>query len=224
VSQHATDRRLQRKLVAWWILVGGLAVLGFAAQASSDDSPEDILYRYDTALFGGVFYLLILGVALAIASGLDLREVFALRTPRSWAAAAGIAFGLLVVLLIVTALLEPVLGAGEEQGLDPSGWRPERAPALALNAVVTALLGPLVEELLFRGLGFHLLAQFGDAAAIVVTSIAFALTHGIAVGLPIFFVIGVGLGFIRSRTGSIYPPFLLHAGFNGLALVAGVLN
>ena len=224
MSQPATDRRLQRKLVAWGILVAGLAVLGFAAQLSSDDSPEDVLYRYDTAIFGGVFYLLILGVALAIASGLDLREVFALRTPRSWAAAAGIAFGLLVMLLIVTALLEPVLGAGEEQGLDPSGWRPERAPALALNAIVTALLGPLVEELLFRGLGFYLLAQFGDVAAIVVTSIAFALTHGIAVGIPIFFVIGIGLGFIRSRTGSIYPPFLLHAGFNGLALVAGVLN
>jgi membrane protease YdiL (CAAX protease family) len=224
VTEHSTDRRLQRKLVAWWILVGGLAVLGFGAQAASDESPEDVLYRYDTAIFGGIFYLLILVVALAIASGLDPREAFALRTPRSWAAAAGIAFGLLVVLLIVTALLEPVLGAGEEQGLDPSGWRPERAPALALNAIVTALLGPLVEELLFRGLGFYLLAQFGDMAAIVVTSIAFALTHGIAVGIPIFFVIGLGLGFIRSRSGSIYPPFLLHAAFNGLALVAGVLD
>jgi membrane protease YdiL (CAAX protease family) len=218
------DQRLQRKLVAWWILVGGLAVLGFAARASGDEQAQDVLYRYDTAVFGGLFYLIVLGVVLAIASGLDLREAFALRAPRSWAVAAGIAVGLLVTLLVVTAALEPVLGAGEEQGLDPSGWRPERAPALALNAVVTALLGPLVEELLFRGLGFHLLAQFGHPAAIVITAIAFALTHGIAVGLPIFFVIGVGLGFIRSRTASIYPPLLLHAGFNGLALVAGVLN
>jgi membrane protease YdiL (CAAX protease family) len=224
VSQQAADRRLQRKLVAWWVLVGGLAVLGFAAQASGDEAPQDVLYRYDAALFGAFFYLLVLSVAVLIASGLDVREVFALRRPRSWATAAGIAFGLLVALLILTAVLEPVLGAGEEQGLDPSGWRPERAPALALNAVVTALFGPLVEELLFRGLGFYLLAQFGHLAAIVVTAIAFALTHGIAVGLPIFFVIGLGLGFIRSRTDSIYPPFLLHAGFNGLALVAGVLN
>jgi membrane protease YdiL (CAAX protease family) len=221
---HVADQPLQRKLVAWWILVGGLAVLSFAARASGDEPAQDVLYRYDTAVFAGLFYLIVLGVVLAIASGLELREAFALRAPSSWAAAAGIAVGLLVTLLVVTAALEPVLGAGEEQGLDPSGWRPERAPALALNAVVTALLGPLVEELLFRGLGFHLLAQFGHVAAIVITAVAFALTHGIAVGLPIFFVIGLGLGFIRSRTGSIYPPLLLHAGFNGLALVAGVLN
>lgn len=216
--------RLQRKLVAWWVLVGGLAVLGFAARASEEEPATDVLYRYDAAVYGGLFYLLILGIVLVIASGIDPREAFALRSPTSWAVAAGIAVGLLVSLLVVSALLEPVLGAGEEQGLDPTGWRPERAGAFALNAVVTALLGPLVEEFLFRGIGFYLLAQFGQLAAIVVTSIAFALTHGIAVGLPIFFIIGVGLGFIRSRTESIYPALLLHAGFNSIALVGGLVN
>ena len=216
--------RLQRKLVAWWVLVGGLAVLGFAARASEEEPETDVLYRYDAAVYGGLFYLLILGIVLVIASGIYPREAFALRSPTSWAVAAGIAVGLLVSLLVVSALLEPVLGAGEEQGLDPTGWRPERAGAFALNAVVTALLGPLVEEFLFRGIGFYLLAQFGQLAAIVVTSIAFALTHGIAVGLPIFFIIGVGLGFIRSRTESIYPALLLHAGFNSIALVGGLVN
>jgi membrane protease YdiL (CAAX protease family) len=199
-------------------------VLAFAARAADEEPVEDILYRYESAVFGGLFYLLVLGIVLVIASGFDPREAFGLRSPSSWGVAAGLAVALLVTLLIVTAVLEPVLGAGEEQGLDPTGWRPERAPAFVLNAIVTALLGPLVEELLFRGIGFHLLAQFGHLAAIVVTAIAFALTHGIAVGLPIFFVIGVGLGFIRSRTGSIYPALLLHMAFNGLALIAGVLN
>lgn len=218
--------RLQRKLLAWWVLVGGLAVLGFAARAADDGEPaaRDVLYQYDAAVYGGLFYLLILGIVLVIASGIDPREAFALRRPTSWGLAAGLAVGLLVSLLVVSAVLEPILGAGEEQGLDPSGWRSDRAAALALNAVVTAVLGPLVEELLFRGIGFYLLVQFGHWAAIVVTGIAFALTHGIAVGLPIFFIIGVGLGYIRSRTESIYPALLLHAGFNGTALVAGVLN
>lgn len=220
-----TQERLQRKLLAWWVLVGGLAVLGFAARAADDDEPTgDVLYRYDTAVFGGGFYLLILGVVFVIASGIDPREAFALRRPTSWGLAAGLALGLLVSLLIVSQLLELVLGAGEEQGLDPTGWRSDRAAAFALNAVVTALLGPLVEEFLFRGIGFYLLAQFGQVAAIVVTGIAFSLTHGIAVGLPVFFIIGIGLGFIRSRTGSIYPALLLHAAFNGIALAAGIAD
>jgi uncharacterized protein len=218
------ERRLQRKLIAWWALVGALAVLGFTAQAAEEEPVEDVLYRYETAVFGSLFYLLILGIALLIASGLNRREAFALRRPRSWWVAGGLAFGLLITLLIVGIVLEPVLGAGEEQGLDPTGWDSDRAPAFALNAILIVVLGPVVEESVFRGIGFYLLAQFGQVAAVVVTAIAFALTHGIAVGLPIFFIIGVGLGFIRSRTGSLYPPVLLHAGFNGIALVGGVLT
>jgi membrane protease YdiL (CAAX protease family) len=224
MSSGIDERRLQRKLIAWWALVGVLAVLGFSAQAADEEPAQDVLYRYSTFVFGSFFYLLVLAVVLLIASGIDRREAFALRRPSSWRLAAGLAVGLLVSLLIVASVLEPVLGAGDEQGLDPTGWDSDRAPAFALNAFVTAVLGPIVEEALFRGIGFYLLAQFGQVAAIVVTAIAFALTHGILVGLPIFFIIGVGLGFIRSRTGSIYPPVLLHAGFNGIALIGGVLN
>jgi membrane protease YdiL (CAAX protease family) len=224
MSSGIDERRLQRKLIAWWALVGVLAVLGFSAQAADEEPAQDVLYRYSTFVFGSFFYLLVLAVVLLIASGIDRRDAFALRRPSSWRLAAGLAVGLLVSLLIVASVLEPVLGAGDEQGLDPTGWDSDRAPAFALNAFVTAVLGPIVEEALFRGIGFYLLAQFGQVAAIVVTAIAFALTHGILVGLPIFFIIGVGLGFIRSRTGSIYPPVLLHAGFNGIALIGGVLN
>jgi uncharacterized protein len=216
--------RLQRKLIAWWALVGALSVLGFAAQASEEEPAKDVLYRYSTFVFGSFFYLLVLGICLLIAVGLNRREAFALRRPTSWALAAGLAVGLLVSLLIVASVLEQVLGAGEEQGLDPTGWDSDRAPAFVLNAIVTAVLGPIVEEALFRGIGFYLLAQFGQVAAVVVTAIAFALTHGILVGLPIFFIIGVGLGFMRSRTGSLYPPVLLHMGFNGIALIGGLLN
>jgi len=219
-----SERALQRKLVWWWLLVGSLAVLGFAARASADEPSRDVLYRYESAIVGGFFYLVILGIVLAIASGLDPRDAFAFRRPKSWGLAAGLGVGLLVSLLVVAQLLEPILGAGEEQGLDPTGWQPERAPAFALNAVVTAVVGPLIEEMLFRGIGFYLLAPFGEVAAVVVTAAAFALTHGIAVGLPIFFIIGAGFGLIRSRTGSLYPAFLMHATFNGIALVGGVLN
>jgi membrane protease YdiL (CAAX protease family) len=223
-TSEVSERRLQRKLIAWWALVGTLAVLGFAAQASDEEPAQDVLYRYSTFVFGSLFYLLILGVILVIASGLDRREAFALRRPTSWRLAGGLSLGLLVTLLIVASVLEPLLGAGEEQGLDPTGWEPDRAFAFVLNAFVTAALGPIVEELLFRGIGFYLLAQFGEVAAVVVTAIAFALTHGILVGVPIFFIIGVGLGFIRSRTKSIYPPVLLHSAFNGIALIGGLLN
>jgi membrane protease YdiL (CAAX protease family) len=214
----------QRRLIGWWALVGTLAVLGFAAQASDPEPVQDALYRYETAVVGAFFYALVLGIVLVISRGFDRREAFALRRPTSWRTAIWLSLGLLVALLVVAAVLEPIFGAGEEQGLDPTGWDPDRAPALALNFVLTAIIAPIVEELMFRGIGFFLLEQFGQLAAIVVTAIAFSLTHGIVEGIPVFFVIGVGLAFMRSRTKSIYPPVLMHAGFNGIGVIAGVFN
>jgi membrane protease YdiL (CAAX protease family) len=219
-----TERSLGRKLAAWWVLVGALSLLAYSANFANDDPPEDVLYRYDSAVVGVLLYGLVLGILLAIASGLDLREVFALRRPESWGAAAGWAFGLLIALLFLSVALEPILGGGEEQGLDPEGWRSDRALAFALNAVVIAGVAPVVEELTYRGLGYTLLLPSGIASAILVTGIAFALSHGLIRAFPVLFVIGAGLAFLRWRTGSIYPPIILHAAFNGVGLLAGVLG
>ena len=219
-----TPKSMQRRLTAWWVLIGLLTVLNFSAYFADSDTPNDVLYRYESAIFGFLFYMVILGVILFIASGLDRSEAFALRRPRSWGVAVGLAVLLVFAMLIVAAALEPVLHAGEAQGLDPTGWEPDRAFALLLNTIVVALVGPIVEELTFRGIGFFLLAQFGQVAAIIVTAIAFALTHGILEGLPIFFIIGTALAVVRARTNSIYPPILMHAGFNGIGVIAGVFN
>ena len=45
-----SEERLQRKLIAWWALVGALTVLGFAAQAGGEEPARDVLFRYETAV------------------------------------------------------------------------------------------------------------------------------------------------------------------------------
>jgi membrane protease YdiL (CAAX protease family) len=219
-----SERSLGRKLTAWWVLVGALSLLAYSANFADGDPPDDVLYRYESAGVGVLLYALVLGILLAIAAGLDLREAFGLRRPSSWAAAAGWAFGLLVSMLALSAVLEPILGGGEEQGLDPSGWQSDRALAFVLNAIVIAGVAPIVEELMYRGLGYTLLAPFGVAGAIIVIGIAFALAHGLIRAFPVLFLIGAGLAFLRWRTGSIYPAIILHASFNGVGLLVGVLT
>lgn len=221
---RVSERALKRKLLAWWFLVGALSLLAYSSNFAGGDPPDDVLYRYESAILGFVLYGVIAGILLAIASGLDLREAFALRRPASWTAAAGWVFGTLVAFFAIAAALEPVLGGGEEQGLDPSGWQSDRAFAFLLNAIVIAGVAPVVEELMYRGIGFTLLAPLGIAPAIIVVGIAFALSHGLIRAFPALFVIGAGLAFIRWRTGSLYPAIILHACFNGIGLLAGVLN
>ena len=80
----------------------------------------------------------------------------------------------------------------------------------------------MVEELIYRGLGYALLAPYGLWAAIVVTGCLFGASHGLLVALPILAVFGVVVGVLRMRTDSVYPPMVLHGFFNGVALIVSV--
>jgi uncharacterized protein len=215
-----SERAMQRRLIWWWVLVGSIAVFSFAGRAASDDAPDnEAFYRYDTVAVGLVLYLLLFSFALLIATGLDLREAFALRRPASWGRAALTALGAFVAMWVLAAILEQLFHAGEEQGLDPKQLSTDLLPPFLLNLVLAAVIVPVVEELIYRGLGFTLLAQFGDLAAIFMTAIAFALAHGIVEGIPVFFVIGAALAFVRSRTNSIYPSMIMHGTFNGIQVI-----
>jgi uncharacterized protein len=209
--------------LAWWtLLVGVLAALAYASRASGGKPPENALYQWGTAISAAILYAIVLGLVLWIAKGAPARQLLGLRQPRSWLKALGLALAVFIGIIVVGAALDPFLNAGEEQGLTPTGWDSSRAAAFAANAVVVAVLAPIVEELTYRGLGFGVLRPYGEATAIVGVGIAFGLAHGLLEGLVILSLFGMGLAFLRSRTDSVYPPMLLHAAFNGFALAVSV--
>ena len=96
-------------------------------------------------------------------------------------------------------------------------------PLLLLSLVVWQ---PLVEELLFRGVLQGLLLRttagatkrWGLSVANLVTSLVFVLVH--LVNQPATWAIGVFVpslvfGLFRDRSGSVWPPLVLHIVFNG---------
>jgi membrane protease YdiL (CAAX protease family) len=206
------------RLVAWLALVGALAALAYIGRAAGGDPPEDVLYQYDTALGSAILYGIVFAIVLLMCRGASARELLALRRPRSWKRAALISLAIFGIMLVLGAVLDPFLDAGEEQGLTPDDWESDRVGAFAANAAVVAGLAPLVEELTYRGLGFSVLARFGQTAAIVLVGIAFGLGHGLVTALPILTAFGIGLAYLRSRTGSVYPAIVLHSAFNALSL------
>ncbi len=160
---EARQPELGRKLLAWWVLVGTLILIGFLSAAAAEDGADrsDAVYQYQFGIGGLVVYALLIGIVFLIARGLDWRETFAFKRPTSWKRAGGLTVGLLVAVFVVAAILEAIFHAGEEQGLDPAGWQPDRVGALILSFLAIAIAAPLAEELTFRGLGYYLLSQFG---------------------------------------------------------------
>lgn len=214
---------LSGKLAGWFVLVGVISAISYAGRFAGGKPPKNALYDYSTAVSELILFAIILAFVFFIARGLPKREVFALRQPRSWAQAVGLWFGVLVVVAITNAVFNPLLHGGREQGLTPTGWEPKHAGAFALNLVAFALIGPIAEELTFRGLGFYLLEGFvGQTATILVLGIMFGLWHGLIEALPVLVVFGLCLAYLRARTDSIYPGMILHAFFNAAALAIAV--
>jgi membrane protease YdiL (CAAX protease family) len=86
-------------------------------------------------------------------------------------------------------------------------------------ASILVALGPLVEELFFRGALFRpLRRQSGAIGTLAVTSITFAVSHyAPQTYLPIALV-GLALGVARLASGSLLPPLVMHGVFNAISL------
>jgi membrane protease YdiL (CAAX protease family) len=210
------------RLALWATVIAVFSTLAYAGRFSAGDQPDEPLYLWSSAVAGAIQFAIFLLLVLLIARGRPLREYLALRRPSSWGRAAAIAGGVIVLVWLLGVAMQPFADPGEEQNLIPDGWDPARAEPFAANFVVVAVFAPVVEEFLFRGLGYTLLERFGRWTAIAATAGGFALAHGLVEGFPLLVLFGAGLAYLRSRVGSIVPGILVHMAFNTVVLLAAV--
>lgn len=86
--------------------------------------------------------------------------------------------------------------------------------------VIIVLVGPFIEELFFRGAILTSFKKYGENFAIVFSSLCFALMHmNIAQGIPTFFM-GCILGYMYTKSGSLWLSILIHVLNNGISFVA----
>jgi membrane protease YdiL (CAAX protease family) len=145
------------------------------------------------------------------------------------------ASGNMLGLAILTGLLTPVIGGlltqwlagGHEvsQAISTIGVGTPLGLRIVLVAVVISA-GPLVEEALFRGVLLAGLVRYmSPGIAILASATLFALVHlpdlhGAAYALPNLALLAWFCGWLRVRSGSIWPAVLAHGLNNLLATTA----
>lgn len=207
-----------------WSLLAVLFIAGsFLSREINTEDTKNIFYDYDFAVTTIVWYAALVGLTFALAIPYP-------RTPRAlglnpfrwrW---VGIAFGFIIGVLILSVLLEPLLHGGREQGLSPDEWQPEHARAFLLNGVLVSTVVPFAEELFFRGLGVRALQFFGGMSAVVITGLVFGFSHGVLGALPPLVLFGIVLGWVRLRSGSVWPGVLAHGFFNAVGILVVYLQ
>lgn len=89
-----------------------------------------------------------------------------------------------------------------------------------LAALIIAGLAPIAEEVLFRGyMQTRLRERWGAIVAITMTALLFGAFHADPVQSPFAFVIGLSLGYVTERMGSIRPAIVCHAVTNLLSVL-----
>ena len=207
-----------------WSLLAVVFIAGsFLSREISTEDTKNIFYDYDFAVTTIVWYAALVGLTFALAIPYP-------RTPRAlglnpfrwrW---VGIAFGFIIGVLILSVLLEPLLHGGREQGLSPDEWQPQHARAILLNGVLVSTVVPFAEELFFRGLGVRALQFFGGMSAVVITGLVFGFSHGVLGALPPLVLFGIALGWVRLRSGSVWPGVLAHGFFNAVGILVVYLQ
>ena len=89
-----------------------------------------------------------------------------------------------------------------------------------LSIIVVGIIGPIVEELMFRKLFMDRLSIYGDAIAILFPALIFGLFHGNLYQFFYAFFLGIVFGYIYLKTGKIIHSTILHIFIN---LFCGVL-
>jgi uncharacterized protein len=131
------------------------------------------------------------------------------------AAAAGILVWLIIVVLGLLMQAPP----SDKMPIQELLSDPVSLWFVALFAVT---LGPLCEELVFRGFLLPLFARhWGVVAGLLLTSVPFALLHGPQYGwawqhLVLITVVGISFGIMRLRSGSVAASTVMHASYNGV--------
>jgi membrane protease YdiL (CAAX protease family) len=220
VTAEATGRRVS----PWWLLAPSLLfVLNFLAALSAHTDQSNLVYRLADVLGTAAVDLVLIAYALLAvrASNLPVRPTLALnRVALGWA--AKLALAVFLGLTVLDLVSEPLVHAGKKQGIapthSPTGQRQWIVLALALVALV--VIAPIAEELIFRGLCFAALGR----SALPVSAALFAVAHGLPVLLGPIFVAGLGIGWLRQRTGSLYPGLAVHMALNATALAAALAS
>jgi membrane protease YdiL (CAAX protease family) len=101
--------------------------------------------------------------------------------------------------------------------------------SMMLFAVMGVFVAPLVEEIIFRGFLYPVIARrLGIAMGVLLTGTLFGLLHAAQLWggwgqIVLLILVGVVLTWVRARTGTVKASYFVHLGYNGLQLFGYVV-
>ncbi|MBD8070729.1 CPBP family intramembrane glutamic endopeptidase [Bacillus sp. PS06] len=191
---------------------------------------HDFLYRiFQDSLYSGtltglimalVFTTLLYLVALK-PHGLTWKSVGVTRFPSKYWKWIAVWLIVLIIVSVMIVIVMDVFNISWENGKTESIQRNINWFTILIGFVSAAIISPIYEEIFYRGFLYKWFrGKWGVGAGLLISSIIFMLVHIPTYNtLPINFVSGLVFAWTYERTGSILPAIIIHAIFNGTAVL-----
>ncbi len=218
------------------VLLAGLvgSLMPFVRLALAAAQPEwDLDFRLwvpISMLIWALFIILTI-LTFAVGKGPSIGRVLGLSAvPLSSALRAGLrgyvtAFPWLLLILFI--VVEAARALGVQPPIEPMHelvFGERRPGVLSLTVLLACVVGPLWEELFFRGVLYPALRRhLSRIVAMVVSATFFSLLHMSPIGFLPILGLGVLLAYLYERTGSLAGPLVVHMAHNTLLMAAAMV-
>ena len=98
---------------------------------------------------------------------------------------------------------------------EPVSWL-----GIAVELIYACIMAPVTEELFFRGMLLRVFSKANQRFAVFATAFFFGLAHGNLPQFALAFMLGIVLGHIALKHGSLIPSIIVHIFINTFATVS----
>jgi membrane protease YdiL (CAAX protease family) len=124
---------------------------------------------------------------------------------------------LILVLILSMMLLDAIGYKFPAQPVFDMFLEEKRSNVILFLTIFVAMLGPIIEEIFFRGFLYSALRKhFGVLSGVLVSAVLFSMLHtNIASFIPIM-ILGALMAFLYETTGSLIAPIVVHIFHNSI--------
>ena len=118
---------------------------------------------------------------------------------------------MILILIITAVIINMTKYVPERQPLVELFLKEKDTAFLAYTSLFAAIVGPIIEELFFRGFMYAALKKYiGVFAAMVATAAVFAALHTHIVGFFPIMALGMLLAYLYEKTGTLVSSITVH--------------
>lgn len=211
--------------ISIFLMIFLMLVCGDIDKVSNDLTATTPISHY-YYIFTAVFSALIPGILYLLFSGNRISDCVQIKAVKAKTLLPIIFIGL--ALSSVANIISDIVSTnfsyfGLENTIDFS----ESSSSLFTNilyVISTAIVPAFAEEFAFRGILMGTLRKYGDAFAIITSSVMFGAMHGNIVQIPFAFVLGLIFAYVDCKTNSIIPSVIIHFLNNFYAVIIDILS